>query len=298
MSITNIQSSAMLFKLNISVATGSRKDANKTTQVNHDSGVSNVATVRKNIFTHSKELPKLIKVSAMARNRLAEGLVIWEKEKHLIPNSMLMEHMKLVNDAKTAFEEGVENFKAELPMLIETAPEAMGSLYDPSDYPTVAEIPQYIEDRFKFRYSYEQINDSKFFGTVENSIADELTALHQQNVEEQMTEFQGRLWKEFKHSVDRWSAQLTDNADGSKSKRMNETLYTEAERVVRMLELMNYNNDPEMEEYRQSFASLIESYPMHKVKDVEENKSNRSTMKADVDNIKRKVDEISAKFTW
>jgi hypothetical protein len=209
-----------------------------------------------------------------------------------------MEHMKLVNDAKTAFEEGVENFKAELPMLIETAPEAMGSLYDPSDYPTIAEIPQYIEDRFKFRYGYEQINDSKFFGTVENSIADELTALHQQNVEDQMTEFQGRLWKEFKHSVDRWSAQLTDNADGSKAKRMNDTLYTEAERVVRMLELMNYNNDPEMEEYRQSFASLIEFYPMHKVKDVEENKSNRSTMKADVDNIKRKVDEISAKFTW
>ncbi len=298
MSITNIQSSARLFKLNISIATGSRKDANKTTQVNHDSGVSNVATVRKNIFTHSKELPKLIKFSAMARNRLTEGLVIWEKEKHLIPNSYLMEHMKLVNDAKTAFEEGVENFKAELPMLIETAPEAMGSLYDPSDYPTIAQIPEYIKGRFKFKHGYEEINDSKFFGTVEDSIAEELTALYQQNIEDQMTEFQGRLWKEFKHSVDRWSAQLTDNADGSKAKRMNETLYTEAKRVVRMLELMNYNNDPEMEEYRQSFASLIESYPMHKVKDVEENKSNRSTMKADVDNIKRKVDEISAKFTW
>ena len=318
MSEIKLGSAARLFKLEISVATGNKKDKGFTAKVTNDSGAqANVATVRKKIFAHSPELSELEKLRASARNELTSDLVPWEKPYHLIPNMMLTDHIGKASELKNKFDRKVEEFKKSLPNLLDQAKDVLGSLYDPKDYPTVQEIDDYVAKNFRFSYSYPPVTEDAGFipdimEEAKDQIRDMMEIEHKQNIDSTVQ----RLWGNLQNVLNVLSVQLTDNANG-KAKSLYDSMITNTLKEVKKMRNYSFvSNSPEMIKQCDDIEKLIKPYILkEKVMDAEGNikelekvdisefrdKSGygahyREEMKANVDKVRSEVNNIMDKF--
>lgn len=313
-----LSSSARLFKVDISTATGNKKDREATDKVNYDAGsASNAGTVRKKIFAHSKTLPKIEKFRSSARNELTEKLLPWEKPYHLIPNQYIIEHMAMAKKKQAEFESLVEQFKAELPELLEKAEESLGTLYRASDYPSnnPEEIDYYVKRHFGFHYTYPQVAEGTgFIADVLSDAKDQLTEALNKEHEQRFEDMTAKAWAKMKKALDTISTQMTDKEDG-KPKKLYDTLISNGLTVCEMMRDFNFANNPEMDRCSREFEKVLKPWytkstkpivgggekevvevDIDSLRDKDHGSGYRKEMKDDVDKVRTQVDSIVDKF--
>ena len=301
-STISISSSARLVELGISVMTGSKLDRKASEKINKDNNTSqdNVARVTKNIFVHSEVLPEIVKLAAQVRQASSQFTLPWnDAGQRLIPNAMIQNHMKAMGEYQDKFESMVDDFRKELPALLNDAKDALGDLYNELDYVNLREdIDYYVARKFKFHLDYPPVPENGgFINGVLDDVKGELNDLHQDGFDRKLKVATQDAWDRMYKCLERLSRQLTDKEDGTPS-RLYESLLTEAETVCENLKAFNLTNDPDMEKARVDLWRIIETADIKDLRDKNYGDSTRADMKEKVDDVKASVDSITSKFNF
>jgi len=280
-----ITSSSVLVELNISVWTANKLDRNETDKVTITNNAGNgAAKVHKNLMAGTSLRRDIANFAAICRARHNELTLPWaDRGGRLLPTSLFLEYKTEYNTYRDKFNAMVDDFIDKYPMLVQTAQNYMGSLFNPDDYPS-ADV---VRSAFDFRLVFSPVPESGDFRL--NVSANDLTELAQQyesNFTERMADAMREPWDRLHKLLTGMSEKLTDQE--GKDKRYHDSLVDNAVTLCGMLTHLNITNDPKLEQARQQLESALVGASMDMIKE-------SAVVRAD---MKGKVDSILKQFEW
>jgi hypothetical protein len=283
--IMGITSSSVLVELNISVWTANKLDRNETDKVTITNNAGNgAAKVHKNLMAGTSLRRDIANFAAICRARHNELTLPWaDRGGRLLPTSLFLEYKTEYNTYRDKFNAMVDDFIDKYPMLVQTAQNYMGSLFNPDDYPS-ADV---VRSAFDFRLVFSPVPESGDFRL--NVSANDLTELAQQyesNFTERMADAMREPWDRLHKLLTGMSEKLTDQE--GKDKRYHDSLVDNAVTLCGMLTHLNITNDPKLEQARQQLESALVGASMDMIKE-------SAVVRAD---MKGKVDSILKQFEW
>lgn len=261
----SITSASMLVELNISVWTANKIDRNATQKVANDNhATSNAAQVRKNLLAGTTLRKELADFAASCRLWHNMKTLPWsDRGPRLLPTSLFFDYKKQMTEREGFFTERRDAFLTAYPDLVRDAPINLGTLYDPSDYPSVEEVAS----KFAFRMVFSPVPEGGDFRV-------DLPAQDIQEMREQYdAAFNDRLAEAMREPWDRLHKMLTamtdklnqpDNPDTKK--RWHDTFVTNAQDMTEMLKHLNITKDPELERARRALSDAIYGIDIEDVK--------------------------------
>ena len=283
---TTIQSSAILFDLNISVWTGSKTDKGIMEEVAADKNASTSSgSFMKKLFADNKALNAIVKYAAGCRNWNNKNSLPWsDNGLRLVNMGNLLEHQAQVKGMEQEFTDLVQEFLDDYVQHVNNAAFSLGNMFNRDEYPDRDTVAK----KFGFRYVYSPLPDAGDFRVDTMNAGLREIAEHTQNVfadrlNSAMREAWGRLHSSLNHLRDK----MTDSDDGNK-KRLHATLIPNIEETVSVLRGLNLTGDPELEKAAQDVLALVHRMDLGDLK-------KDATARADT---KRQVEDILNKFNW
>jgi len=261
----SITSASMLVELNISVWTANKIDRNATQKVANDNhATSNAAQVRKNLLAGTTLRKELADFAASCRLWHNMKTLPWsDRGPRLLPTSLFFDYKKQMTEREGFFTERRDAFLTAYPDLVRDAPINLGTLYDPSDYPSVEEVAS----KFAFRMVFSPVPEGGDFRV-------DLPAQDIQEMREQYdAAFNDRLAEAMREPWDRLHKMLTAMTDKlnqpddpDAKKRWHDTFVTNAQDMTEMLKHLNITKDPELERARRALSDAIYGIDIEDVK--------------------------------
>lgn len=284
----SITSSAVIVEMNISVWTANKLDRSATDKVVSDNAaVSNAAQVRKNLMAGTSMRKDIADFAASCRLWHNARTLPWaDKGARLLPTSMFMEYKQEANTRRTQFEQMVNNFVQAYPALVQTSQNYLGGLFNPDDYPDVAEV----RDKFGFRMVFSPVPESNDFRLkVAEQDLQELRSQYEESFATRLADAMREPWERLHKLLTGMSAKLTDSeTDTEVKKRYHDTLITNAQDMCAMLTHLNVTNDPKLEQARRDLELTMLGA------DIDEVRESPLARK----NIKDKLDAILNQYEW
>ena len=284
----SITSSAVIVEMNISVWTANKLDRSATDKVVSDNAaVSNAAQVRKNLMAGTSMRKDIADFAASCRLWHNARTLPWaDKGARLLPTSMFMEYKQEANTRRTQFEQMVSNFVQAYPALVQTSQNYLGGLFNPDDYPDVAEV----QDKFGFRMVFSPVPESNDFRLkVAEQDLQELRSQYEESFATRLADAMREPWERLHKLLTGMSAKLTDSeTDTEVKKRYHDTLITNAQDMCAMLTHLNVTNDPKLEQARRDLELTMLGA------DIDEVRESPLARK----NIKDKLDAILNQYEW
>jgi hypothetical protein len=283
----SIASSAVLVELNISVWPANKVDREMTETVNTNaSAVRDASQTRKNLFAGTTLRKDIEKLAARIRLYHNQNTLPWaDKGQRLLPTKLFMEYKQTMNNYEVQFSQLCSNFFVEYPRLVAEAQQHLGTMYRAEDYPDLEDVRM----KFGFRKAFDPIPESGDFRLdVSAQDLEEVKAGYEAKFDERLAEAMRTPWERLHTVLTAMSEKLKDEEGVDSKKRYHDSLVTNAQELVGLLDKMNITNDPKLEEARKQLELTMLGADIETIK---ESSHARESMK-------NKVDAILQKFEW
>ena len=283
----SIASSAVLVELNISVWPANKVDREMTETVNTNaSAVRDASQTRKNLFAGTTLRKDIEKLAARIRLYHNQNTLPWaDKGQRLLPTKLFMEYKQTMNSYEVQFSQLCSNFFVEYPRLVAEAQQHLGTMYRAEDYPDLEDVRM----KFGFRKAFDPIPESGDFRLdVSAQDLEEVKAGYEAKFGERLAEAMRTPWERLHTVLTSMSEKLKDEEGVDSKKRYHDSLVTNAQDLVGLLDKMNITNDPKLEEARKQLELTMLGADIETIK---ESSHARESMK-------NKVDAILQKFEW
>jgi hypothetical protein len=283
----SIASSAVLVELNISVWPANKVDREMTETVNTNaSAVRDASQTRKNLFAGTTLRKDIEKLAARIRLYHNQNTLPWaDKGQRLLPTKLFMEYKQTMNSYEVQFSQLCSNFFVEYPRLVAEAQQHLGTMYRAEDYPELEDVRM----KFGFRKAFDPIPESGDFRLdVSAQDLEEVKAGYEAKFDERLAEAMRTPWERLHTVLTSMSEKLKDEEGVDSKKRYHDSLVTNAQDLVGLLDKMNITNDPKLEEARKQLELTMLGADIETIK---ESSHARESMK-------NKVDAILQKFEW
>jgi len=254
----SIKSSAAKASFTCGVWTAKKTDKKATQQVENTNNLKNVGEFKKSLMTDNKALKKLNYYNGKARNtHYSMTMACGGNNEYIIPMKDLPEYVNTMSDFKNKFYDwkdkfmngytdnnGVQHDGYRHAVIEEKL--RLGALHNSNDYPTVAEM----DSKFHMSYAIEPVPDS-FITDLEESAANQINDIYQQQHRERMKKFSDSVWAETRKNIEKLRDALNYAGEAKKSnpdfKIFKESTYTHVQRTVEVLERFNFTGDANMQ---------------------------------------------------
>ena len=254
----SIKSSAAKASFTCGVWTAKKTDKKATQQVENTNNLKNVGEFKKSLMTDNMALKKLNYYNGKARNtHYSMTMACGGNNEYIIPMKDLPEYVNTMSDFKNKFydwkdkfmngytdNKGVQHDGYRHAVIEEKL--RLGALHNSNDYPTVAEM----DSKFHMSYAIEPVPDS-FITDLEESAANQINDIYQQQHRERMKKFSDSVWAETRKNVEKLRDALNYAGEAKKSnpdfKIFKESTYTHVQRTVEVLERFNFTGDANMQ---------------------------------------------------
>jgi hypothetical protein len=206
---SNLSKRAMLAALNIGVWSASKHDKRVSDEVAARHGASiNAGKYRKRLLPQEQTpLEKVKQAASIAREFHYKNTLPWSQDgSRILPKDNYFNYVESMRKFRNEFEKTSKDFLADYVKLVEEARAMLGDLYQPSDYPGVAEI----ESKFSFDNVFLPFPDEKDFriDISEDEVKEIKRTLKQKSgeaVADAMRDCWGRLYEAVNNAVERLS---------------------------------------------------------------------------------------------
>lgn len=275
----------LLVELNMSVWTGMKQDVQITDEVLQQKNAENkkAGKFTKNLLAGSAKLKAVQSTASNARLWFYKSTLSWgDSGQRLLPYQQLFEFRQKLGEHREEFQKAVDEFLVEYPTVVETAAQALGDMFDLSEYPT----PKQAAKKFSFGFVFTpvpEVGDFRVSAAEEElaSLRNEYDAVLNERMNIAMKEVWQRLYDVCKHMSDR----LTPDADG-KRKIIRDSMIEHANELLECLSGMNIMNDPNLKQAEKDLSNAIFAV------DGNELRKNEVVREA----VKNRVDELLGKF--
>lgn len=281
-----ITSSAMLVELNLSVWTANKLDRNATETVTADAGANrNAAKVHKNLMAGTNLRKEIADHAAGCRTWHIGKTLPWaDKGARLLPTSLFLDYKTEVNQRRDKFNAMVDEFVRDYDQHIQKARVELGSLFDPSDYPTANEV----RGKFGFRLVFSPIPETGDFRLdVPAREMEELRNQYEDSFKDRMADAMREPWDRLHKLLTGMSEKLIE-PEGDGKKLFHESFVTNAQSLCDLLGHLNLTNDPKLEAARRDLERVMTGTD---IIDVRESPTVRADMKA-------RVDDLLKRYEW
>jgi hypothetical protein len=285
---------AVLVEMNISVWGATRIDRGETDKVNSNAGaVVGAAQVRKDILAGSTLRKEIADYSAGCRMWHNRQTIPWsDKGMRLLPTSAFLEYKQMADVHKAHFDNLVQTFLNAYPVLMNDAQANLGTMFDPSVYPT----PEEVAEKFDFRLVFSPVPDTGDFRVDAGAEAlQEMQESYASAFDIRMKAVTKEPWDRLHEMLVAMSEKMTeDDAPRTRVRKgvehtikrpYHESFITNAQAMCKMLGHLNITKDPELERARLALEDAIFGVDIEVVRESPE-------VRAD---IKEKVDSILQK---
>lgn len=237
----------MLATLTISQWTARKFDRKVTTEVNKTHGAKDAGRFNKLLIAADALLP-LSQVEGAARAHHYSVTLPWGNlGERLLPATLFMDYTETMGQFEREFLQRVDNLVKAYPQLVQDARQALGSLYDPADYPAE------IRKRFSFGVSFSPVpsaNDfrvnlnAEFVESIKADITKQQTA--------RQTEAAKHVWERVREVVEK-----IQEVCSKEKPRIFDSMIENAQQLVSILPALNINGDPELNRIAEQMKALI-----------------------------------------
>jgi len=256
--VPSLKSSAAKASFTCGVWTAKKTDKKATQQVENTNNLKNVGEFKKSLMTDNVALKKLNYYNGKARNtHYSMTMACGGNNEYIIPTKDLPEYVNTMSEFKTQFydwkdkfmngytdNKGVQHDGYRHAVIEERM--RLGALHNSDDYPTVEEM----DKKFHMSYSIEPVPDN-FITDLEESAANQINDIYQQQHRERMKKFSDSVWAETRKNVEKLRDALNYTGEAKKSnpdfKIFKESTYTHVQRTVEVLERFNFTGDANMQ---------------------------------------------------
>jgi hypothetical protein len=258
----SISNSAVLVELNISLWTAAITDRDATKKVADDSNASaDAGMFKKNLMAGTTKRKAIADYAAICRTWHNNNTMPWsDRGPRLLPTARLLDYKSKMNELQAKFGGLVDDFCADYPALVQMAPQYLGNLFNPADYPT----PEEVRTKFGFRLVLSPVPESGDF-RIDTGM-EELTELRR----EYDLAFEGRVKDAMRDPWNRLHETLTKMAEklGSEEEsRWSSKFVTNAQDLCSLLSALNITKDPQLEQARQQLERALSGVYVEDLKD-------------------------------
>lgn len=257
---THLSDRALLVQLNVSQWTARRLDRRATKEVTSNNNASvDSGRFHKRLLPMSDSLANIHTMTGDIRREFYANTLPWGLENtHMLPTSNYLHFMTTFRKRKSEWDVVVRKFLTDYPSLQTSAKRFLGSLYDPADYPDVADLKY----KFKMDLVVMPVPTNDFRVQLAD---DELAGIHadiQRRVEESSGLAIREAWQRLYDHVKLMSERL-GNTEG----RLYESLFDNAIELCRILPRLNFTDDPHLEAMRYEVETKLASHTKDSIKD-------------------------------
>lgn len=267
----NISTAAVLVELNISVWTGRKKDKTTEAEVVKDKNAksSRAASVHKHLMADAAPLTAIQRFAGDCRSWLYHHTLPWsDSGARLLPTKHFFTFKQELTRREEHFWALVKTFESEYPTLVTSMALQLGDLFKREEYPKATEIVA------KFGFN-PQISPVPEAGDFRVQIADdalaqlrtEYEAVANQRVEDAMRAAWERLHDTVRHMFDKMTPPEDPDAP---TKRIHETMLTNASELCAVLTSLNITGDPKLEEARRKLERIVANTDTKSLREVPE----------------------------
>jgi hypothetical protein len=275
----------MLVNLRISVWTARKKDKNTEAQVISDNNAksSKAASVHKHLLADAEPLMAIGRFAGECRQWMYMHTSPWgDNGDRLLPTKNFFTFKQEASQREQHFWQLVGVFDREYPTLITSMALQLGSLFQRSEYPD----PRTIVDKFGFVPQYSPVPEAGDFRVdVPADALKELQATYESMKDARVAEAMRDAWERLHSTIKHMQEKLTPSDDG-KTKRLHETMLTNAGELCAVLSSLNIMNDPKLEEARRKLEAVVERTDTQSLRESDELRAS----------VKKQIDDISDKF--
>jgi len=282
----SISSSAMLVEMNISVWTAAVIDRRVTDKVTVEAhATADAGKFRKNLMAGTKLRKDIADYAALCRTWHNGRTLAWsDKGVRLLPTSMFFEYKKEADARAAYFNSKVAEFLTQYPELVETTKHTLGDLYDPTDYPSAAEIGA----KFGFRLVFSPVPEAGDFRIdVGNDELARLCAQYEDAYTERVNGAMQAAWDKLHTTLTHMSEKLTE-PEGEQTKQFRSTFLSNVHDMCQLLSHLNITKDPQLEAARRELERAVSSVDVDAIRE-------DATVRTD---LKAQVDAVLGKFDW
>lgn len=285
----SISASSVLVELNISCWPGQIVDKRITDNVLVSNGAttSDAGLFRKNLMAGSTLRKDIADFAASCRLWHNTMTLPWsDRGPRLLPTSLFLDYKLEANRRKAQYDHMVAHFMAEYPQLQTQAPQFLGSMFNPADYPTVEEL----QAKFGFRMVFTPLPQAGDFRLdVANEDLEELRKQYDNSLNARMEEAMQSQWDKLHDLLMRMSDKLKLSLNNEDAKmRWHDSFITNAQDMCQMLTHLNVTKDPKLEEARRELEQAIRGVGIDDIKTDEVTRHK----------VKERLDAILDKFSW
>lgn len=283
----SISSSAMLVELNISVWTGQKTDRGATDKVTCEARASQDAGLfKKNLMAGTTLRKEIADYAALCRAWHNGRTMPWsDRGPRLLPTSLFFDYKTEANARRYYFNNKRDKFVAEYPQLLADAPQHLGALFNPADYPTVEEVAS----KFDFKLVFTPLPDAGDFRLdVGNADLAELKAQYDAAYEARVTDAMQSAWDKLHEALTHMGEKLTDSDSSDAPKRQfRDTFVSNLSELCSLLTHLNITKDPKLEMARRDLEKMVANVD---IDDIRKDAGCRADLKAQVEAALSKYD--------
>jgi len=283
----SISSSAMLVEMNIGVWTGQKVDRAATIRVTDDANAaSDAGQFKKNLTAGTSLRKEVADYAALCRTWHNGRTMPWsDRGSRLLPTSLFLDYKQEINARRDYFTDKVDRFCETYPQLLAAAPQHMGDLFNPQDYPSV----EAVRNKFSFQVVFSPVPESSDFRLAAGA-ADmiELRAQYDVAYDVRVKEAMQSAWDKVHDLLLRMSEKLVEpEGDSAKPKIFHGTFITNVNDMCGLLAHLNITKDPQLEKARRELEELVSNVD---IDDVRKDVGVRHDLKSQVEQVLNKFD--------
>ena len=251
--MSTLQNKAMLITLSVSCWTASKKDKKVSAEVEAQHNAKDAGRYNKLLIDKAR-LDVLSSYASKIRAFHYSRTMPWmDNGARLLPSALFFDYSAEIRSMKTEYERLVTEFLREYPQLVQDARQRLGTMFEPLDYPDVAEL----RGKFGVETDIMPVPDGQDFRvevgeTEREKIAEEISSRVAERQRAAIKESWTRTSSALELLITRLSAERPV---------IRESLLGNLDELARLLPGMNIGNDPKMDEVAQRIISDLLVHP-------------------------------------
>jgi len=292
-SAPSIASSAVLIDLSISTWTGRKLDKRASNDVTaQNNAAKGVAAVTKRLLGDCAELEAIQKFAANARNTHYAMTMPWSDlglrlctTVMYVGTSQRDGYETVMTDLQQEFHRLTEQFLNAYDWEIQNAQLKLGTLFNADEYPT----RDAVADKFKFRFAAMPLPDAGDWRLdINNEAMASMRTQYEHFYSEQLKDAMGDIWRRAYDALSKMSERL-DYADDATKKVFRDSLVTNVQEIINLLEACNVTNDPAMVDAHRRLDAAMQGITPDALRD---DAHLRAETKRQVDAVKKIIDNL------
>ena len=262
---------AMLVSLSMSQWTARKKDARVTKEVADRYAASEKSGQYTKALIAKEHLESISKSATAARTYHYKMTLPWlDDGARILPSAHFQDYSEKMREFRTLFEDNVNAFLSNYPVLVDQTRYALNGLYNEEDYPSIEKM------RRKFRFETNILPLPEVTDFRVQLQGEDIEAV-KRSTENRLKAAQMQANREIYARLAEYVGRMAEKLNGEKSV-FRDTLVENLRELVELIPGLNVTDDPRIEELRQEVAEKLTQHSPQMLR--EHKTARRETAKA------------------